>query len=161
MTYYLNYISKKIFVSNGENIILEVEQNSNWFGKSFYKFYANGVFILECSYSSSLFSTSIKIEFKNIRESIEFEKIDGKICLKYKEDYFNVKKTTSLLKLIKISNPAFKLLKNGIEVGRVFLLKRIAFGGGWLYKIEFDSEDDSTLFQVIFFILKDQQSVVH
>ncbi len=157
MSYYLTYEGRKIFVTDGENLILKVDQTSPWVGKSRYKFFINEVLFLECSYSSTLFSRLIKVEYKNFNKHIEFEKVGKRILLNYEHNYYDVVKK---FKMFGKMNPLFKLFKNSIVSGEAFLLKKISFGGGTMFRIDFYSDDESNLFQVILFILKDQQSLI-
>lgn len=157
LSYYLSYYSSTVVVRDeANNNILKVVQNSKWFAKSIYKFYVRDNLILKCSYSSSLFSKSIKIEYSGFDEIIEFKRVNKKYFLHYQQNYYSVKKVNLFAK----SKPMFKILKNDVEVGEVFCLKRVFFGGGLLYRIDFYIEDNANLFQIILFILQDQQSLI-
>ena len=53
----------------------------------------------------------------------------------------------------------FKFLKNNIKVGDIFSLKKVSFGGGILFKVDFIIEEESNIYQIISFIVLDQQSL--
>ena len=159
MSYYLTYLPKKILVSEGEKLLLEVIRGFNWKGRLFYKFYHGGTIIMECSYYTSLFFSEIKLEKKYISDLVDFKKVEKKIVMDYNHDYYNIKRKFGNKIFAVMKNPIFKLLKNNVETGEVSNLKKISMGGGSQYRIDFYYEDKSNLYQVIFFILKNHSSL--
>ena len=151
MPYRIKYDVKTITVNDGENEVIRIERRFTFWGKYFFKVYHKGVFILECSYTSSIFSIHLKILEKNVAEVVEFKKMKGKYVMNYEGDFYSVVKN---FRWIFVRNPVYKLYKDEIETGEVFYLKKIAIGPGLVYRIDFHEEDRSNLFFFFFFVLR-------
>lgn len=158
MSYYLRYENKDTYVSNEGEVILKVIFKGSWLGpKAFYKVYKKDTLILVSSYYSFLFTKRIIIEENNTNEILQFEKRDQKFVLNYKNDIYFYKKS-SFQAIIK-GLPIFNLFKNGKEIGNISLLKKFSVGGGTLFKIDFKEEDASNIYQMVLFIVTEQQSL--
>jgi hypothetical protein len=151
MAYYIKYDVKTIVINDGEKEVIRIESRFTFLGKYFFRIYHKGVFILECSYTSSIFSIHLKIIENNVDEVIEFKKMQGKYVMNYEGDFYSVVKN---FRGVFVRNPVYKLFKNDTETGEVFYLQKIAIGPGLLYKIDFHEEDKSNLFQLMFFVLR-------
>ena len=157
MSYEITYDTNEITVINNNKVVLKAELRSSFWGKKFYKFYIDNVFILECSWNQAILHNKLQIESKNISEAIDFQRKMFKYSLNYEGNSYCAKKR-SILKIFS-NDPLYKLFKNEVETGEVFSLKKfyLGSGSGLLYKIDFHMETKDTLFQIISFIMEDEQ----
>ena len=154
MSYFITfYESHQIVVTDGEKVVLKITHRYYWLkGKIFFKVYIDDIFVLEFYITRFILSLSMGVIYKNISKILEFEKISKKYFLNYENNYYNYKRNFAF------KNPIYKFLKNGTEVGEIHVLKKISVGAGLLFRIDFYEDNESNLFQIMFFIANDVES---
>ncbi len=155
--YFIKYRdSKVVSIIKEEEEIFRITYGYNWRQLRLYcKGHINGQIVLEYAYSNIPFSKAIIIIKNNTGQRIEFIKKNGKYCLKYNEDYYWFCRNSRNRILPKLNRPWFIFFKNDIEIGNLYLQKKVLVGGGILFRMEFYEEAEPNLFQLMFFVSND------
>lgn len=159
MSYYLRYQNKITYVRNEQEEILKIVYSGSWLGATvIYKVYRKGTLILVCSYYSFLFTKKITVVENHTNENIQFKKRGKRFILICNNDIYSYRKI--ILLPIKKSLPVFNFFKNDKETAGIYFLKWISFGGGELIRIDFNEEEETNIYQIILYIITDQQSLM-